>query len=147
MLVVAGLLGLLETGKALELRASKGCRSTGLEGAPKQQLRRQQGGKLHIKSSARGSDTIYIGRGLLLLSHGLGVDGGDVAPSRMSVSEARDVRVESAMRETSIAVGGLRGVSEAVSGSTAIGGALANGSIEVLHTEQMRGDKRVPPSV
>jgi hypothetical protein len=49
------------------------------------------------------------------------------------------------MRETSIAVGRLGGVSEAV--GRAIRGALANGSVKVLHTEQMRGDKRVPPDV
>jgi hypothetical protein len=37
-------------------------------------------------------------------------------------------------------------VAEAV-GRPAVGGALANGSVEILHTEQMRGDERVPPDV
>jgi hypothetical protein len=45
----------------------------------------------------------------------------------MSVGEARDVGVEGAMRETSIAVGRLGGMSEAV--GRAIRGTLANGSI------------------
>lgn len=66
----------------------------------------------------------------------------------MSISEARDVRVEGTMRETSIAVGRLGDVSLVSVGRDAVRGALlANGSIEVLHTEQMRGDQRVPPVV
>lgn len=66
----------------------------------------------------------------------------------MSVSKAGDVGVESTVRETSVTVRGLRSVSrEAVRGSSAIGDTLAHGSIEVLHSEKMRGDKRVPPSV
>jgi hypothetical protein len=47
--------------------------------------------------------------------------------------------------ESSITVGRLRSVSEAV--GRAIRGTLANWSIEVLHVEQVRGDKRVPPGV
>lgn len=51
------------------------------------------------------------------------------------------------MREASIAVGWLGGVTLEASLVSSIAGALAHGSIEVLHTEQMRGDLRVPPDV
>lgn len=50
------------------------------------------------------------------------------------------------MGETGIAVGRLGSMSETASSGT-VGGALADGSVEVLHTEQMRGDERVPPNV
>ena len=50
------------------------------------------------------------------------------------------------MREASITVGWLGSMAEAVS-RAAVGGALADGSIEILHPEKMRGDKGVPPNV
>jgi hypothetical protein len=63
----------------------------------------------------------------------------------VSISEARDVRVKGTVRESSITVGRLGSVAEAV--GRAVRGTLANWSIEVLHAEQVRGDKRVPPGV
>jgi hypothetical protein len=126
LLLVVSLL-LLKSGDALKLRAGKSSRRTGLERAAEKQLRRQKGGKLHIKCSARGSHVHSIVRSLLDHRLRLGVDRRDVASSRMSVGEARDVGIKGAMRETSIAVGRLRGMPEAV--GRAIRGTLANGSI------------------
>lgn len=145
LLLVVSLLG-LETRKTLELRAGESSGSTRLEGATEQQLRGQKRSELHVKCSSRGGHVRSIVGGLL--GHGLRlrVDGGDVASARVSFGKARDVGVEGAMGEASVAVGGLGGVAEAV-GRPAVGGALANGSVEILHTEQMRGDERVPPDV
>jgi hypothetical protein len=118
---------LLKSGDALKLRTGKSSRCTGLKRAAEKQLRRQKGGELHIKCSPRGSHVHSIVRSLLDHRLRLGVDRRDVTSSRMSVGEARDVGVEGAMRETSIAVGRLGGMSEAV--GRAIRGTLANGSI------------------
>lgn len=63
----------------------------------------------------------------------------------MSIGKARDVRVEGTVGESSITVGRLGSVSEAV--GRAVRGTLTNWAIEVLHVKQVRGDKRVPPSV
>lgn len=86
LLLVDVLLILLETRKALELGASKCGRGTRLEWAAEQKLRRQEGGELHVKGSARGGHVRTIVNGLLV--HGLGVEGRDVTPSRVSVSKA-----------------------------------------------------------
>lgn len=50
------------------------------------------------------------------------------------------------MGEASVAVGWLRRVALEATVRIAIG-TLANSTIQILHAEKMRGDKRVPPEV
>lgn len=47
------------------------------------------------------------------------------------------------MREARVTVGGLGGMAE--SSTMTVAPLLANGTVEILHPEQMRGDLRVPP--
>ncbi|TLD22735.1 hypothetical protein PspLS_07176 [Pyricularia sp. CBS 133598] len=61
-----------------------------------------------------------------LLVHWLGVDVGDVAAARMPIGETRYVGGERAVRETSVAVGGLRGMARKAANR-------AGGSLNVLH--------------
>lgn len=83
---------------------------------------------------------------VLILVHGLGVERWNIAPARVTVSKPGDIRCEGAVRKPSITVGRLRGM--ALESAVRIPIAtLANRSVEVLHAEKMRGDKRVPPNV
>ncbi len=51
------------------------------------------------------------------------------------------------MREASVTEGGFGAVALKAALSMSSGAALADGAIEVLHAQQVRGDERVPPSV
>lgn len=142
LLLIVGMLR--ESRQALELRTSKGSRSSRLERTAKKQLGWQKRRELHIEGCTWGGHLVGIVRRLLV--HRLSVDRRNVASSRVSIGEACDVRGEGTMGEARIAVGGLRRVTEAVDRAAA-GGALADWTVEVLHPEQMRGDERVPPNV
>ena len=72
-----------ESGKALELRRSKGVWRAGLERASEEQLRRQQRGEVHIKRGARSEHV-----GLRSLSHAGGIDVWNVASLGMPVRVA-----------------------------------------------------------
>ena len=141
--MVLGLLGLLETRHTLELGASEGSRGTRLERASEEKLRGQKRRELHVKGGSRGRNVVDRRGNSLGLIHGLSIERWDVpTTTRVAIGKARDVRGEGTVREASVALRRLRAVSEA-----AIRSSLANRSIEILHTEQMRGDLGVPPNV
>jgi hypothetical protein len=82
--------------EALEVRRGEGVRRARLEGAAKQELRREQRGEIHIKCGARCLHVI-----MLRPTKSARVDRGDV-PLRVTIGVAahgRLVRVESAMRK------------------------------------------------
>jgi hypothetical protein len=149
-LVVSLLVG-LEARHVLELRVVEGSWCAGLERAAKQELGRKQRGELHVEAGTRSRHVILDGGGRghgLGLIHGLGVELRNVPTARVTViRETGDVRGESTVGETSVAVGGLGGMSESVAARGRIVGTLAMCTIEILHVEQVRGDKRVPPVV
>ena len=80
------------------------------------------------------------------LVHLLCVQGWDVSTTRMSVGEASDVGSKSAVGKAGVTVRGLGGMAKAIA-PIAIGTILANRAVEILHTEKVRGDERVPPGV
>lgn len=123
----------LESGKGLELRATKGSRAARLERAAHEELRGEKRRKLHIESISWGSD---IGSGGTRPLVHLGVERGDVATARMSLGKARDVGSEGTMGKASIAVGGLGDVA----GKASRVAAVLGGTVQILHTEKMRGD-------
>lgn len=139
LLVALLLLLALEGRQGLELGAAKGSWATRLEGTAHEELRWQKRGELHVKGGAGGGD---IGSARALV-HVLCVEGGNVAASRVSLGKARYVGGKGAMREAGIAVGGFRGM--AVEATRA--GAVLSGTVQVLHTEKVRGDEGVPPGV
>jgi hypothetical protein len=63
------------------------------------------------------------------------------------ISKARHVGGESTVGEAGVTVGRLGSMAEAVAARGRIVSALRVLAIKVLHVEQMRGDKRVPPVV
>ena len=63
------------------------------------------------------------------------------------IGESGDVRGEGTMGEASVAVRGLGGMSEPVAARGRVVSALGVLAVKVLHVEQVRGDKRVPPVV
>ena len=140
------MLGLLETGHVLELRATKGAGRSRLEGAAEEQLRGKEGRELHVEGRSRGGQVIAAARHCLGLVHGLSVKRWHVATARVTISKSGDVGSEGAMRKASIAVGRLRRMAKPTA-VTAIGASLANGTVEILHPEKMRGDLRVPPGL
>jgi hypothetical protein len=151
VVVVVRLLRGLEAGHVLELGIIEGSRGSGLEGAAKEELGGKERSELHVEAGSGGRHVI-LNRGWrrgLGLVHGLSVELGDVATARVTViSKARHVGGEGAMGETSIAVGGLGRVAEAVTTRGRVVRALRVGAVEVvLHVEEMRGDVRVPPGV
>jgi hypothetical protein len=144
---------LMITTHTLEMRAGKGTRATGLEGASQEQLRGKQRRELHVKSCARGGHLGGINGSLLLLLllmlmlmllgvHGLGIDAWNVATTGVPISKPADVGGKGAMRETRVTVGRLRNVSVTATRCT---GAILKA--QVLHPEQMRRDEAVPVDV
>ena len=133
------LLGMLETGNVLEMRAGERRRGSRLERAAEKQLGWEQRSELHVEGRARSGQVGAVG---VVLLHRLRVDGRDVASPGVPVRKARNVGRESTMGEARVAVGRLRGM------------AVATGStrpwlltIHVLHPEKMRRDKTVPGNV
>jgi hypothetical protein len=150
LLVVSLLVG-LEARHVLELRVVEGSWRAGLERAAKQELRRKERGELHVEAGPRSRHVILDSSGRrhsLSLVHGLGVELRNVTTARVTViRETGDIRGESTVGETSVAVGGLGGMTESVAARGRVMGTLAMRTIEVLHVEHVRGDERVPPVV
>jgi len=77
----------------------------------------------------------------------LGVDARNISTARMTVGEAGDISVKSAVREASVAVGWLGSMAEAARGTAGALANVADRAGEVLHSEEMGRDKSVPPDV
>jgi hypothetical protein len=149
--MIIALLRRLEARHVLELRAVEGGRCSGLERTTEQELRGEERGELHIEPGSRGCHVILSnggGRHRLSLIHGLSVKLGDVTTARVAmVSEPRHVGGEGTVGEASFTVGRFGRMAEAVAARGRVMSTLSMWAAEVLHIEQMRGDKRVPPGV
>lgn len=124
----------LESGKRLELRTTKGSRAARLEWAAHEELRGEKRRELHIESGSWGNDIGSTGARSLV--H-LGVERGNVAAARVSLGKTRDVGGKGTMGKSSITVGGLGGVA----GKASRVAAVLGGTVQILHTEKMRGDE------
>lgn len=143
LLLLLLLVVLLEARVILELGALECSWCAWLERGSKEELGRKQGSELHIESGTGSSHIV-----LTLLVHGLGVDGGDVRSSRMSVAitaHRKLVGAVGAVRESGITVGRLRGVAWESAGSCSTWPILGILSLYFLHPEKMRWQDRAVP--
>jgi hypothetical protein len=81
------------------------------------------------------------------LVHRLRAKRRNVTTARVAVGKSRDIRGERAVRKAGVTVGWLRYVAMETATWGTVRAGLPDRAVEVLHSEEMRGDLVVPPDL